>query len=72
MIKGINDAVLTQQELIYVDYRKSYFMLFNAITDALEKINQGNVAESREILIRAQQVTEEYYIKFNNDRNASF
>ncbi len=50
-----------------MDYRKTYYMLFNAITDALEKISRDEVAESREILIRVQQATEEYYIEFGGD-----
>lgn len=49
--------------VICVDYIKSYLMLFNAITDALEKIDSGDIAGSKRILIHAQQAAEDYYIK---------
>lgn len=46
-----------------MDYIKSYLMLFNAITDALEKIDSGDIAGSKRILIHAQHAAEDYYIK---------
>ena len=44
------------------DYQKMYTTLFNAITDAVEKIQQRNCAAAEKILIQAQQKTEELYI----------
>ena len=44
------------------DYPKMYSTLFNAITDAIEAIRRGDTAAAMEILIRAQQTTEELYI----------
>ena len=44
------------------DYQKMYTTLFNAITDAIEKIQQRNCAAAEKILIQAQQETEELYI----------
>ena len=45
------------------DYQKMYTTLFNAITDAVENIQQHNPALAEKILIRAQQETEELYIR---------
>ena len=44
------------------NYQKMYSTLFNAITDAIESIRQDNYGEAKEILIKAQQETEELYI----------
>ena len=46
-----------------MDYKKLYFHLFNAITDAIESINNGDCFVARDILIRAQQETEEMYLE---------
>lgn len=43
------------------DYQKMYCVLFNAITDALEQIGK-NPAKARDLLMPAQQQTEEIYI----------
>lgn len=45
-----------------MDYSKLYYTLFNAITDALEQIEQQNIGTARAILIAAQRKTEEMYI----------
>ena len=45
------------------DYQKMYTTLFNAITDAIESIQQHNYGAAKEILIQAQQETEELYIR---------
>ena len=45
------------------DYQKLYVTLFNAITDALAQIGQLEVAAAKQILIQAQQATEEMYIE---------
>ena len=42
------------------DYEKLYHILFNAATDAVEKLPEG---EARDILISAQQKCEEIYIE---------
>ncbi len=42
------------------DFRKLYYMLFNAITDALSVMEQGT--DPTAILITAQQNPEETYI----------
>lgn len=44
------------------DYQKLYSILFNAITDALRKIDSLQIAEAKQLLIRAQQESEECYI----------
>ena len=35
-------------------YRKMYYTLFNAVTDALEAMEQQNYGQARELLIAAQ------------------
>ena len=45
------------------DYDKMYSLLFNAITDALEKIEKQNFGDAKDILIAAQQKAEELYIE---------
>ena len=44
------------------DYQEMYYHLFRAVTDAIEALEALNIGESKEILIRAQQETEEIYI----------
>ena len=44
------------------DYEKMYHLLFNAITDALEQIEQQNFGSAKDLLIAAQQEAEEIYI----------
>ncbi len=44
------------------NYQKMYATLFNAITDAVECIQQDNYGTAKEVLIQAQQETEELYI----------
>ena len=46
-------------------FKKLCFLLFRRITDALEALEQGNAAQARAILIRAQQDAEERYIEWN-------
>lgn len=46
-------------------YKKMYLSLFNAITDALELID--NDSQAAKILIAAQQKTEEIYISQEDD-----
>ena len=45
-----------------VDYQKMYYRLFNAITDALEAMSRGELAQASSLLMQAQQDTEEEYI----------
>lgn len=45
------------------DYKEMYFIIFNAVTDALEAIQKSNIGEATELLCRAQQKTESLYIE---------
>lgn len=45
------------------NYRAMYFYLFNAITDALEILENNNISGAMEILRDAQCETEELYIE---------
>ena len=45
------------------EYKKPYLILFNGITDALEKIDLQDYDRAKEILIQAQQEAEEAFIK---------
>ena len=44
------------------DYAKMYYLLFNAITDALALMEKHRIKETKEVLIHAQQNTEAVYI----------
>ena len=48
------------------NYEKMYSTLFNAITDALEQIEQQNFGSVKDLLIAAQQQAEEIYITAEN------
>ena len=48
------------------NYQKMYFLLFNAITDALAQIEDQNYGDAKDILISAQQKAEELYITAKN------
>ena len=48
------------------DYQKMYTTLFNAVTDTLEKMEVQNYGDAKELLISAQQKTEEIYITAQN------
>lgn len=45
------------------DYQRLYTLLFNAVTDALEDLEQMNVGAAKARLIAAQQQAEEVYIE---------
>ena len=45
------------------NYKKMYLLLFNAITDALEKLEELDFGTAKQNLIAAQQGTEEMYIE---------
>jgi len=45
------------------DYQAMYTILFNAITDAVDAMDDDISDTARSILIRAQQLTEELYIE---------
>ena len=45
-----------------MNYEKLYHLLFNAITDALEQMEQQNYGTAKEALITAQQEAEEIYM----------
>ena len=45
-----------------MDYKKLYFHLFNAVTDALQAMEQQNYGQASSILMSAQQETEEMYL----------
>ena len=47
------------------DYQKMYATLFNAVTDALEKMEAQNY-DAKALLIAAQQKAEEMYITAQN------
>ena len=46
-----------------IDYPKMYRILFNAITDALRQLEEGNTTNAIQILKSAQQTTEDIYIE---------
>ena len=50
-----------------MNYKKMYFHLFNAITDALRDMENGDPSSAGRRLIRAQQETEEMYISADEE-----
>ena len=50
-----------------MNYEKLYHIAFNAETDAIRFIDARNYAAAREILVKAQQETEEIYINAAED-----
>ena len=44
-------------------YRQMYDMLFNAMTDAAEALKQQNFGQALQIITKAQQDTEEFFIR---------
>ena len=49
--------VLKRMEL----YKRMYCLLFNAVTDALQKLDSGTYSNARDILVQAQQKCEEIF-----------
>ncbi len=52
-------------------YKKMYFCLFNAITDALGVLEKGNIWDAKRLLMEAQCAAEEMYISAENDEESS-
>ena len=46
-----------------VNYQSLYTLLFNAITDAIDQIDRQNYGMAKELLIQAQQQSEEAYME---------
>lgn len=42
--------------------QRPYFMLFNAVTDAVAAIEEQNFGQARQILMQAQQDCEEWFL----------
>ena len=49
-------------------YKKAYFLLFNAITDALEQLVQEQPAQAQQTLITAQQNAEELILSSDEEQ----
>ena len=49
------------------DYKAMYLLLFNAVTDALEKMDRQNYGEASALLIAAQQKVEELYMDSDDE-----
>ena len=45
-------------------YEELYHILFNAMTDAIELLHDGNREEALQVLIQAQQKSEDRYIRW--------
>ena len=54
------------------DYKKPYYILFNAITNSLEAIEQRNLFQARLLLIRAQQDAEEAFLQETDKEEKNF
>ena len=61
--KGISLKANWKEGDTMPDYGKMYLLLFNAITDALRRLDAGDAIAARALLIDAQQQTEALYIE---------
>ena len=62
--------VYNQEESIMTTdktYKKMYFHLFNAMTDALRALEENDPARAAQILISAQQWGEEAYLELSDE-----
>ncbi len=50
-------------------YRKMYYTLFNAVTDALNAMEQQNYGQARALLVAAQQQSEEIFMDSDEDED---
>lgn len=50
-----------------MDAEERYLLLFNRITDALEALDNWNIGETKQILVKAQQDAEEGYLASQED-----
>ena len=48
-------------------YRTMYYTLFNAVTDALNAMEQQNYGQARALLVAAQQQSEEIFMDSDED-----
>ena len=44
------------------DYKQMYFSLFAAMCNAIDAIEKANYGEAKEIIVQAQQKTEDVYV----------
>ncbi len=49
------------------EYQKPYYIVFNAVTDAVRELEKLNFGKAREILIKAQYDAEEAFVSFGED-----
>ena len=52
------------------NFPKYYTMLFNAVTDAIEDIDQKNYGAARARLVKAQQDAEDAYLDAGDEEDA--
>ena len=49
------------------EYQKPYYIVFNAITDAVRELEKSNFGKAREILTQAQCDAEEAFVTFGEN-----
>ena len=50
-----------------LDYEKLYRIIFNGITDALDAFEREGYQRAKEVLVKAQQAAEDYYVENGED-----
>ena len=50
------------------NFPKYYTLLFNAVTDAIEDVDQKNYGAARARLVKAQQDAEDFYLRQDDKR----
>ena len=53
------------------EYRKPYVMLFNDVTDAIQALDQRNIAGAKALLMRDQQQAEAAFLEFGKPKSES-
>ena len=53
------------------EYRKPYMVLFHDVTDAIQALDQRNIAGAKALLIRAQQQAEAAFLEFGEPKSES-
>ena len=52
-------------------YKKGYFMMFNAMTDAMKAMEEQNFGQAKAILCQAQINAEETYLQETDDEEGA-
>jgi len=49
------------------EYKQPYLILFRACEEAIRALDQQNYGQARELLVRGEQIAEEFYMALGED-----